>query len=187
METVSIIPSFPELFTQRYHLRKIEESDALDLHEVYSDSEVVKYWGVAPFESIEQTASLIRDFQNGFSTGATIRWGIAEITSGRVIGTCGFHNWAKKKWRAEVGYEIRRSEWRKGVMSEVLSVILPYGFQRMELNRIGALIHPDNFRSAKLAVKLGFQAEGQLRDYQFVEGEFQDLVMFSLLKKDTKW
>ncbi|RXZ00191.1 GNAT family N-acetyltransferase [Fictibacillus sp. S7] len=187
METVSVLPVFSELSTTRYQLREIKVEDAQDLHEVYSDSEVVKYWGAIPFESIEQTASLIQDFQNGFSSGATIRWGIAEKTSGRVIGTCGFHNWAKKKRRAEVGYEIRRSEWRKGVMSEVLGVILPYGFHTMELNRIGALIHPDNLGSAKLAEKLGFQAEGQLRDYQFVDGEFQDLVMYSLLKKDTKW
>ncbi|MDN4524341.1 GNAT family N-acetyltransferase [Fictibacillus fluitans] len=187
MERESSVPAFPELFTKRFQLREIKEGDAEDLHKVYSDFEVVKYWGAVPFESIEQTASLINDFQNGFSLGRTIRWGIAEKASGRLIGTCGYHNWAKKKWRAEVGYEIRRSEWRKGVMSEILSVILPYGFHTMGLNRIGALIHPDNHGSGKLAEKLGFQAEGRLRDYQFVDGEFQDLIMYSMLKKDTKW
>ncbi|MCK6255987.1 GNAT family N-acetyltransferase [Fictibacillus sp. KIGAM418] len=179
-----IYSAFPQLETKRFILRNIEEEDADDLHEVYSDPEVVKFWGTAPFTSIEQTKSLICDFQKGYRDQMTIRWGIAEREENRLIGTCGYHNWAKKKFRTEIGYEIRKSNWRKGVMKEVLSAILPFAFQHMKLNRIGALIHPDNHGSAMLVSKLGFHEEGCLRDYQCVDGEFQDLVMYSLLKKD---
>ncbi|MDN4075634.1 GNAT family N-acetyltransferase [Fictibacillus terranigra] len=179
-----IFSLFPEMETERFILRNIELEDAVDLHEAYSDPDVVKFWGTAPFTSIEQTQSLISDFHKGYEGQLTIRWGIAEKKGNRIIGTCGYHNWAKKKFRSEIGYEIRKSEWRKGVMKEVLSAILPFAFQQMELNRIGALIHPENHGSASLVSKFGFKEEGCLRDYQCVDGEFQDLVMHSLIKKD---
>lgn len=43
----------------------------------------------------------------------------------------------------------------------------------------------ENTASMKLLEKLGFAPEGVLREYGFWKGEFHDLNMFSLLKKEA--
>lgn len=31
----------------------------------------------------------------------------------RIIGTCGFHNWSKEHYKAEIGYELAPEYWRQ--------------------------------------------------------------------------
>jgi [ribosomal protein S5]-alanine N-acetyltransferase len=69
-------------------------------------------------------------------------------------------------------------------MGEALQAALENGFERMGLNRVDALVYPDNKRSLQLLQKLGFQVEGTLRDYFFLDGTFYDHVLLALLRKD---
>lgn len=182
----TIFSQFPILETKRFILREIVAEDAEALHQVYSDSDVVKYWGVLPFTQLDQTLTLIQDFQNGYSSETSIRWGIVKKDGNELIGTCGYHAWAKKSFRAEIGYEIRKSEWRTGTMSEVLRTVIPFAHEQLQINRVGALIHPENTGSRELVSRFGFHEEGLLKEYQCVEGEFRDLLMYSLLKTEYK-
>jgi ribosomal-protein-alanine N-acetyltransferase len=52
----------------------------------------------------------------------------------------------------------------------------------MNLNRIEALVYPENTDSHSLLMKSGFLKEGILREYAFFRDVRQDLVMYSLLK-----
>ncbi len=52
------------------------------------------------------------------------------------------------------------------------------------ITRNKALIEPPNISSQKLVEKLGFIREGLLRNYEFTNGKFDDLYMYSLLKQD---
>ncbi|MCA0986516.1 GNAT family N-acetyltransferase [Guptibacillus algicola] len=112
-----------------------------------------------------------------------IKWGIAMRGEDRIIGTCGFENWHKKDFKAEVGFGLSPDYWQKGIMTEALMEVIKFGYKELELNRIEAIIYPDNFRSRKLLEKCGFREEGYLRDYHFVKDGFLDMVIFSVLKK----
>jgi ribosomal-protein-alanine N-acetyltransferase len=70
-------------------------------------------------------------------------------------------------------------------MTEALCAVLKYGFEKMKLNRIQALIDSNNTRSMNLVRRLGFRKEGVLRQRSCFKGRFLDDVMFSLLK--TEW
>ena len=69
-------------------------------------------------------------------------------------------------------------------MREALKRVLDFGFGTMELNRIEALVFPENLPSHRLLQKLGFQREGVLREYEFVKEKFVDLTMYSLLRRE---
>jgi len=101
-----------------------------------------------------------------------------------VIGSCGFHNWIKEHSRSEIGYEIHKQYQNQGYMSEAIKKIINYGFQKMNLNRMEALIDPDNDNSIKIIYKNGFKQEGTLRGHYKNGNEFEDSIMFSLLKSD---
>jgi ribosomal-protein-alanine N-acetyltransferase len=69
-------------------------------------------------------------------------------------------------------------------MTEALRVVLAYGFQKMRLNRIQAIIDSENGRSLKLVQRLRFKKEEVLRQRRYVNGQFLDDICFSLLRKE---
>ena len=103
-----------------------------------------------------------------------------------VIGSCGFLNRQPQHYKAEIGYELSKSYWGQGIAGEALHVVLAYGFQQLDLERVEALIEPANTASQKLVKKHVFLKEGLLRHYEYTRGKFDDLYMYSLLKGDFK-
>ena len=55
-------------------------------------------------------------------------------------------------------------------MMEALCAVLKYGFEKMDLNRIQAIIDSKNIRSMKLVHRLGFKKEGVLRQRSYFNG-----------------
>lgn len=69
-------------------------------------------------------------------------------------------------------------------MSEAISAVLQYGFQEMNLNRIEAILDPANTSSVQLLENFDFVREGLLREYDFGQQGFDDVFMYSILKRD---
>lgn len=178
------IDVFPLIETNRLVLRKIDKSDANSMLEYLSDKEVVKYYGLAPFKTIEDALSEISWYESIRSKKSGIRWGITLKEKNEVIGSCGFFNMNLKHYRTEIGYELNKNYWGQGIASEALEAIIRYGFESMEIHRMEALIEPPNISSQRLVEKQGFLREGLLRNYEFTCGKFDDLYMYSMLKQD---
>jgi ribosomal-protein-alanine N-acetyltransferase len=88
--------------------------------------------------------------------------------------------------RAGIGYELARSHWRQGIMKEALGAIIALGFKEMGINRIEAVVMPENIASLKLLEKLGFHNEGVLKEYEnWGSKGFTDLCMLALTR--TSW
>ncbi|WP_342416052.1 GNAT family protein [Paenibacillus sp. FSL R10-2782] len=85
---------------------------------------------------------------------------------------------------AEMGYEMSRAYWGQGLMSGVLATVIHYGFNTLSLNRIQALVEPENAQSLRLLEKAGFRQEGLLSQYEFTSGKYDDLYMCALVKSE---
>ncbi|MGE7837667.1 GNAT family N-acetyltransferase [Viridibacillus arvi] len=176
--------TFPILETDRLILRKVTEVDASSVLKYMSDNEVVKHIGLEPFNTVVDAMDEITWYQTIFEQGTGIRWGITLKENNEVIGSCGFLNRVPKHFRTEIGIELSKEYWGQGIASEAFKAVIRYGFENFKLQRIEALIEPENFVSQKLAEKQGFIREGLLRNYEFTCGKFDDLYMYSLLKQD---
>ncbi|WP_042144498.1 GNAT family N-acetyltransferase [Paucisalibacillus sp. EB02] len=175
---------FPVLETKRLILRKVTKADANSMLNYLSDEEVMKYYGLEPFKSIDDALDEISWYQSIQNNKTGIRWGITLKEQGIVIGSCGFHNNISQHFRTEIGFELSKEQWGKGIAFEAVEAIISYGYEHMNFQRIEALIEPPNQSSQKLVEKLGFIREGLLRNYEFTCGKFDDLYMYSLLKQD---
>lgn len=175
----------PVLESHRLRLRRMEREDVPVLLDYWSDPEVVKHMNIPPFETQEDVWQMIH-LLNGLSQSEdAIRWGIELKSSGMLIGSCGYNVWELAgAYRGEIGYDLGRPYWRKGYMTEALHMLLSFGYHTMGLNRIEALVVPENASSRSLLRILGFQEEGLLREYQMTKSGFTDLLMYSLLKRD---
>ncbi|WP_430786588.1 GNAT family N-acetyltransferase [Virgibacillus flavescens] len=177
---------FPIIETSRLTLRKVTTQDAEDMLAYLSDPAVVKHMGLEAFQNIEDAYEEIEWYHSIHKEGTGIRWGITLRDSGRMIGSCGFLNMHSKHYRTEVGFELSKEHWGKGIAGEALEAVIRFGFQHFQLERIEALIEPDNLPSYKLVERHGFIREGLLRHYEYTCGKFDDLYMYSLIKEDYK-
>ena len=58
------------------------------------------------------------------------------------------------------------------------------GYDQMELNRTESLISPDNLASIKIIEKNVFIQEGVFRGHYKTDDDYEDSLMYSLLKYD---
>lgn len=179
-----MVKEFPIIETGRLILREVTTEDATDMFNYLSDKDVVEPMGLAPCQTVKDVRDEISWYRLIYEEGTGIRWGITLKDSGKVIGSCGFLNMVTKHYRAEVGYELSKDYWGKGIASEALEALVAYGYQHFQLERIEALIEPANLASQKLVEKQGFKREGLLRHYEFTCGKFDDLYMYAVIKED---
>jgi [ribosomal protein S5]-alanine N-acetyltransferase len=178
---------FPTLETERFVLRQIKQDDSKEIFQYFSKDEVTKFYDLESFTNIEQAEELIHRWNQRFENNQGIRWGITLRSEGSVIGTCGFHGWAKNHCKIEIGYELTPEYWQQGFMTEVIPKIIEFGFNNLGLNRIEAFVEPENIGSRKVLEKVGFREEGILKEHFYWRNRFVDNVLYALLKKEHKF
>jgi ribosomal-protein-alanine N-acetyltransferase len=186
---------FPDIRTKRLLLRQPSMKDAEWYLEHFSRPEVVWGGGDPAPRNIGAAREELRKYMvDLYRKRLGFRWIITIKREGRPIGSLGFYKWAPSagyqrlpNGQAEMGYDLAREHWGKGIMTEAMKAVIDFGFEKMELNRIEVFIMPRNKRSIKLVKNLGFKREGLLRQRYFDEfGHLTDDVLFSMLKTDWK-
>lgn len=175
-----------ELHTDRLVIRPLQDDDAQDLFQIFSDPEVMRYWSSKPWTSLEQAHEKITLDRTALESGESLILGVERKQDHRLIGTCSLFemNWQCR--RAEIGYVLKSSEWGQGYMNEALHALLDFGFQDMNLHRVEADIDPRNEASERILQKLGFTKEGLLRERWIVDGEITDTGFYGLLSREWK-
>ncbi|WP_200411013.1 GNAT family N-acetyltransferase [Virgibacillus salexigens] len=176
--------TFPIIETERLILREATCKDADDMYSYLSDKEVVKHMGLEPYQTSTDVLEENNWYQSIRKEGTGIRWGITLKGKDVVIGSCGFLNMQPRHYRTEIGFELSKLYWGKGIAKEALNAVMSYGYKHFELERIEALIEPLNSASQRLVEKQGFTKEGILRHYEYTCGKFDDLYMYSMLKAE---
>ncbi|HEY8957133.1 GNAT family N-acetyltransferase [Chitinophaga sp.] len=174
----------PVLSSGELVLRPIEDKDTAALFSHFSDDAVTKYMDIDSFTNISEATQIIRFFHQSLEKEEGMRWAITLAGKDELIGTCGYHKISKIHFKAEIGYDLRPSYWGKGIMKEAVSVMLDYGYEELQFNRIEAFVDPDNLASSKLLTRLGFRYEGFLRDAFFEKGKFVNAELYSLLRSE---
>jgi RimJ/RimL family protein N-acetyltransferase len=118
----------------------------------------------------------------------TIVFGILlldENSGEKLIGNCGLHEIDWKNRVAEVGIMIGEKELHgKGYGTEAMEIILEYGFETVNLNRIQLHVYDFNIRAIKSYNKIGFIEEGRMRQAQFKNGKYHDMILMSMLHEE---
>lgn len=183
MNREDVFSNFPTLETERLILRKLRLEDAKDLFEYASDKEVTKYVTWEPHKSIEDSVNLIKFTHERYEKREGIIWGIVCKENKKVIGTCDISP-VTKHFRAEIAYALSRDYWGKGIMTEAVKEAIKFGFEKMNLNRIQAMCIPENIGSYRVMEKVGMKYEGLIREYMYIKGKFQDLKLYSILRRE---
>ena len=106
--------------------------------------------------------------------------GRAICLHGRLIGTFQYFELDLLDSNAEIGYQINSDHWRKGFGLDVLTRMIRFAREELQLHRVWALCHIENVASLALLGKLMAQ-EGVLKEASRKHGRWRDLVLFGLV------
>jgi ribosomal-protein-alanine N-acetyltransferase len=182
-KTELTLDTFPLLYTDRLDLVEITQNHLCDIYKLFGDENVTRFYNLLPLKCEQDAKNIIDWFQNHFKDKLGIRWGIALKGEQNIIGTIGFNSFTK--WhRANIGYDLQTEFWNYGYITEALRVVINFGFNQLEINRIEAEVMQGNVISERVLDKLNFKKEGILRQWMFWNDKHYDMTMFSLLKTD---
>lgn len=173
---------FPILETENLLLRKISTNDVSEVFDIRSNPETMKYIPRPVAKTLDDALNFINECNKSIDNKELINWAITKKTDNKLIGMIGFFRMQPENFRGEVGYILNPNSHGKGIMKEALDEVVKFGFENMQFHSIEAVIDPRNIASEKLLQKKGFIKEAHFRENFFYDGEFQDTVIYSLLK-----
>lgn len=163
------------LETERLYLRVFESKDLDVLAGIYSSTEVMRFIGTGVTFTRTQTENSIKSWiayetKHGFSN-----WALIRKQDNILIGKCGL-SWLPDNSDVEVSYILGEPCWGMGYATEIAKAVIKYGFDNCKLNRITALVYPQNIPSIHVLEKAGMRFEK--------EAEYWDnkLLLFSITK-----
>jgi ribosomal-protein-alanine N-acetyltransferase len=140
---------FPRLETDRLTLRKLSQKDVNAVFKNYSDPDVAKWFFEQPYTDIKQAVQIIDQFNHEFMQGQGITWAIILKDNSTCIGTCGYGEVVIGE-RGEIGFDLAKEHWNRGLMTEALTAIINYGFEVLDLSIVEAHTYSDNARALHL-------------------------------------
>lgn len=86
--------------------------------------------------------------------------------------------------KTELGYWLDISKTGRGIMVRSCRAVINYAFNKLNLNRVTVKVAIGNEKSVAIPISLNFYQEGVERHGEMVNGEFRDLIVYSMLRKD---
>lgn len=174
-----------KLESKRLILREFVEADKKTAHEYAKIPEVSKYqsWGPNEVSDTDGFISMAIEGQKADPRKA-FELAVVEKDTGRHIGGCGIRVKATAHSEADMGYSLHPDVWGKGYGTELVHMILKFGFETIKINRIWALVHTENIASYRILEKNDFVREGTQRQGLFVRGDYVDCYLYAIVKSD---
>lgn len=170
------------LRTADFEMRPLARIDAPDLLTHFSDPAVTEFLDIDPLTRLDEAEAIIAWAQGLRAFGGGMRWAIRAVADGSLAGTCGFNTLIVERGRrGEIAYDLARSWWGRGAMARIMPVLMAFGFERLALHRLEAMVTPGNARSCRLLERHGFQREGVLHGHGWWRGRYHDQIVYGRL------
>jgi RimJ/RimL family protein N-acetyltransferase len=161
-------------------LRAIEEEDLPRINEMIWDPEVSRHLAVTWPEPLAGTR---RWWSGARANPSSASFAIATLT-GELVGGCSLDGIDPGVRSAGLGIWIGRPYWDRGYGTDAVRTLCRFGFNEMNLQRIGLAVWETNPRGVRAYEKVGFKEEGRRRRASFVDGRHVDVIVMGLLAED---
>lgn len=144
--------------TPRLTLRAMTVADAPAFYKLNSHPDVMRHTGEPPLRSLEEARIAIENYPD-FQTIGYGRWGCILKETQSLIGFCGL-KYLHDLDEVDLGYRFLPENWGRGLATEACVASITFGFDVLNLDRIIALVLPENIASIRVLVKIGMQPDG---------------------------
>ncbi|TCI39223.1 N-acetyltransferase [Exiguobacterium sp. SH0S1] len=144
----------PTRQTERLVLRSLTQEDLTTYAAILGQREVSRYLGDGKQKTREDAAHLLARFQEQWMEYGYGVWGVVERSTNQLIGHCGFSRLPTGD--VELLYAFDPTTWGKGYAVESAQEALEFLDLLAGIGPIIALSYPENERSQRVLVRLGF-------------------------------
>ena len=172
--------------SKRLILRNWEYGDVEDIVEGLNNIEVAKWMAGVPYPYTENDAKQFIQHTKAQDENVKISLAIVLKENNKVIGGTEIRNINKKDGTAGGGIWLNEKYQKNGYGTEAFSIRNKYCFEVLGLRRIENGYFPDNEKSRKMQMKLGYKDEG-IRRKKFLclaTNEYVDECVTGLLKEE---
>lgn len=149
-----------DVVTEHLRLREHASGDREAIVSLLTDEEVRRYVGGPRTEADARSRPLDK------------AWGhfaVADGTSNQLVGTVSFD---QKRGPWEISFQLRRSEWGKGLMSEAVRASREWFFNFNDADVFIAVTQVANERTRRLLERVGGQRVKELEQYGVQQVEY---------------
>ncbi len=144
-----------QLETPRLRLRLFTPDDLQVMFELNSDPEIIRYAEATPTKTLEEARQRLEEGPLAdYKKYGYGRFAVELKESGQVIGFCGI-KYLPEIDLPEVGYRYLKEYWGRGIGTEAARVCVDFARDDLEIDKLVALIVPENTGSIRIAEKLG--------------------------------
>ena len=174
----------PPLLTKRLLLRSFTLEDAADIQRLAGDRDIASTLTNMPHPYENGMAEeWMHACSDRYENGEGLNFAITCRTDKYLIGGIGLRRDPENK-NAELGYWIGKPYWNCGYATEAAKAVVAYSFEVLKLNRIHARRFKRNPASGRVLEKIGMQYEGCLRQHIKKWDNFEDMIVYGMLKSD---
>lgn len=103
----------------------------------------------------------------------------------KVIATCTLNQILRGSIQSgQIGFSVAEEEEGRGIAFEVVSACIRYFFKHWNLHRVQATHDVRNHRSQALVKRLGFTQDSDLKDFLYINGQWQHHLGYSLINQE---
>jgi RimJ/RimL family protein N-acetyltransferase len=175
----------PHIEGRNVVLREFRREDVPSIQAWVNDPEIVRFlsWAVFP-QTLRGTERFVEVQMNG-EDPMNRAFVIALRDGDRCIGTTGLAHIDWRNRSGELGIVIGNHDYLgKGYGTEAVDLLLGFGFDELNLHRIGLQVFDFNQRAIRSYLKSGLVEEGRLREAFYREGNYHDIVLMGITEEE---
>lgn len=170
----------PTLTTPRLTLRPFTPADAVPLHRILNEPDILQYFPRPSPPGLERVQALVARQLDHWAAHNLGWWAAQPHDHPQLAGWNGLQ-YLDETGEVEIGYLLSHVFWGRGLATEGARAGLRYGFETLGLVEIIGLVHPDNVASQRVLEKLGMRLTGpavyfgmDLLRYVIAEAQWQE-------------
>jgi ribosomal-protein-alanine N-acetyltransferase len=164
-------------------LRVPEPADAPALLELAGDADVTRWFSWGPYTSVEQPLRYIERLAAQRERGEQLDLLMVHREHGPA-GITGLSEFSLRDRRCIVGTWFGRRFWGTGANRESKAMVAHLAFAVLGMHRLGSYSNPDNERSTRALLGVGFRHEGVLRHWHRHGETWLDVNVFGMLREE---
>ncbi|MBQ3474660.1 MAG: GNAT family N-acetyltransferase [Bacilli bacterium] len=175
---------FKKLESERIYLSPMSLEDVNDYTKWMNDRKVT--------DNIHSTSKVIttigeKEWVEKLMQRGGHTFAIVSKDNDKLIGNCGLMDTDYKDGTSTIGIFIGEEEYRgKGLGTEVINLLLDYGFNNLRLHNINLGVFSFNERAISCYKKLGFKEYGRRHECYYLDGKWHDEIWMEILEDEYR-
>jgi ribosomal-protein-serine acetyltransferase len=132
--------------------------------------------------SLEDIRIYTRNMLMQFADKGIIQTGIWHQS--RLVGAIGYPHLDWEDHKVEIGYWIDAGMQGRGIVTKACRTLVTYAFEQYNLNKVEIHCATGNTRSRAVPERLGFTQEGTIRQAEWLNDHYVDMVIYGMLASE---